>query len=74
MLCANANLVLKLLPFKTAGVNERLHESREQMVIEQRLNQVGRGKLLASTQTTRNEWVDALDELNSHTFTLLLHT
>jgi hypothetical protein len=56
---------MKLPPFKTAGADERLRESRKQMVIEQRLNQVGRGRLL-SRQTTREEWADALHELNSY--------
>jgi hypothetical protein len=65
MLRANAKLAMEFPLFRTAGANERLHESREQMAIEQRLNQVGRGKLLASTQTTRGEWLDALNELNS---------
>ena len=35
------------------------------MRIEQRLNEVGRGRLLSSSQTPRKEWVDALNELNS---------
>jgi hypothetical protein len=44
MLRVNTSLVLKLrIPFETD-----LCESREQMHIEQRLNQVGRGRLLAS--------------------------
>jgi hypothetical protein len=41
-----------------------LVDSRNQMLIEQRLNEVGRGRLLASSQTTKEEWVDALHELN----------
>jgi hypothetical protein len=61
ILRANANLAMEFPLLK----NKRLHESRKQMVIELRLNQVGRGKLLASTQTTRDVWVDALNELNS---------
>jgi hypothetical protein len=65
MLRVNRSLVMKLPPFKTAGADERLRESRKQMVIEQRLNQVGRGRLL-SRQTTREEWVDALYELYSY--------
>jgi hypothetical protein len=64
MLRVNTSLVMKLPPFKTAGADERLRESRKQMVIEKRLNQVGRGRLL-SRQTTREEWVDALYELHS---------
>jgi hypothetical protein len=35
------------------------------MRIEQQLNQVRRGRLLASNQSTREEWVDALQELNA---------
>jgi hypothetical protein len=61
----NNNLILELPPFVTAGADERLHESRKQMLIEQRLNQVGREKLLASSQTTREEWFDALHELST---------
>jgi hypothetical protein len=65
MLRVNTSLVLELPPFETAGTDERLVDSRNQMRIEQRLNQVGRGRLLASSQTPRKEWVDALNELNS---------
>jgi hypothetical protein len=66
MLRVNTSLVLELPPFEINGVNERLLESRKQMVIEQRLNQVGRGSLLSSSrQTTRGDYVDALKELNS---------
>jgi hypothetical protein len=67
MLLVNTSLVLKLPPFKSDGADERLHDSHNQMIIEQRLNQVGRGRLLSSSQTTREEWVDALHELNSCT-------
>jgi hypothetical protein len=36
------------------------------MVIEQRLNQVGRGRLLTpSYHTTREEWVNALHEMST---------
>jgi hypothetical protein len=65
MLRVNTNLVLELPEFEFAGADERLLESRKQMHIEQRLNKVGRGKLLASKQTTKEEWVDALHELSS---------
>jgi hypothetical protein len=37
-----------------------------QMLIEQRLNADGRGRLLASSQTPREDWVNALQELNAH--------
>jgi hypothetical protein len=66
MLRVNTNLVLKHPPFETAGADERLRESHKQLVIEQRLNEVGRGRLLASRQATREEWVYALHELNSY--------
>jgi hypothetical protein len=65
MLRVNTSLVLKLPPFETAGADERLVDSRNQMRIEQRLNHDGRGRLLSSSQTPRKEWVDALNELNS---------
>jgi hypothetical protein len=65
MLRASTSLVLELPPFNGAVGDERLADSRNQMRIEQGLNQVGRGRLLASSQTTRKEWMDALNELNS---------
>jgi hypothetical protein len=65
MLRVNTNLVLKLPPFETAGADEMLRESHDQLRIEQRLNNVGRGRLLASRQMTGGQWVDALHELNS---------
>jgi hypothetical protein len=66
MLRINTSLVLNLTPYETADADERLRESRLQMRIEQRLNQVGRGRLLASRQTTKEEYVDALNNLNSN--------
>jgi hypothetical protein len=66
MLRVNPNLVLELPPFEADGGDASLVESRKQMIIEQRLNQAGRGKLLLSSQTTREEWVDALYELSSN--------
>jgi hypothetical protein len=66
MLRINTCLVLELPFNEFVGADERLRESREQMRIKQRLNQVGRGRLLASRQTTRQAWVDALNELNSY--------
>jgi hypothetical protein len=63
MLRVNTSLVLHLPPF--AGGDEKLVDSRNQMRIEQGLNHVGRGRLVSSSQTTREEWVDALSELNS---------
>jgi hypothetical protein len=67
MLLINTSLVLELPAFlETDVVDERLCESRDQMRIEQLLNEAGRGRLLASTQTPKEEWVDALNELNSY--------
>jgi hypothetical protein len=66
MLCVNTSLVLKLPAFESAGADERLKKHYHQMVIEQRLNKAGRGRLLASKQTTTVEYVDALSELNSY--------
>jgi hypothetical protein len=64
MLRVNTSLSLELPEFETSGADEMLVDSRNQMLIEQRLNEVGRGRLLASSQTTKEEWVDALHELN----------
>jgi hypothetical protein len=66
MMFVNASLVLDIPSFKTDGADERLLECRNQMHIERRLNQVGRGKLLSSSLTTREEYVDALHELNTY--------
>jgi hypothetical protein len=66
MLRVNTSLVFELPPFKTYGADEILLEARKQMmIIEQRLNQVGRGKLLSSSLTTREEYVNALHMLSS---------
>jgi hypothetical protein len=37
----------------------------DQMHFEMRLNEIGRGRLLASSQTPREEWIIALQELNA---------
>jgi hypothetical protein len=66
MLRVNTSLVLELPPFQTDGADERLLKTWYQMGIELRLNQVGRGKLLSSSLTTREEYVDALHELNTY--------
>ncbi len=66
MLRVNTSLPLKLPPLESAVADERLIDSRNQMLIEQRLNKVGRGRLLASRQTTREQYVDALHELKSY--------
>jgi hypothetical protein len=65
MLRVHTNLVLKLTPLDDTIGDQRLVDSRNQMVIEQQLNNVGRGRLLSSSQTPRKEWVDALNDLNS---------
>jgi hypothetical protein len=65
MLRVNTSLVLRIHPSETDGANEMLRESRDQLRIEQRLNTVGRGRLLASNQTTREQWADAVHELAS---------
>jgi hypothetical protein len=65
MLRVNTNLRLDVPSLDDAGVDERLVDSRNQMRIEVRLNQVGRGRLLSSSQKPRKKWVNALKELNS---------
>jgi hypothetical protein len=65
MLRINTSPRLKLPPFNDTVSNERLADSRNQMRIEQRLNHVGRGSILSSSQTTREDWVDALNKLKS---------
>jgi hypothetical protein len=64
MLRVNTSLRLELPPFDDAGGDERIVDSRNQIRIEQGLNYGGRGRLLSSSQTPRDEWVDALNELN----------
>jgi hypothetical protein len=77
MLRVNTNLILELPrfipapPFIAAVFDVRLLNHYNQMRIEQRLNKVGRGRLFASNETTREEWVDALHELScSNSFDL----
>jgi hypothetical protein len=65
MLRVNTSLGVLGLPwFKNAGADEKLCESRDQVRIELRLNAVGRGRLFASRQTTREQWADAMHELS----------
>jgi urocanate hydratase len=66
MMRVNTGLIVELPQFKTHGADERLLEARNQMIIEQQLNQAGRGKLLSSSLTTREEYVDALHMLSSN--------
>jgi hypothetical protein len=67
MLRVNTSIELNLPvpPIDDAVGDQKLDDSRSQLLIEQRLNEVGRGRLLASSQTPREEWVDALQELNA---------
>jgi hypothetical protein len=66
MLRVKTSIILELPPVDIAVCDERLVYSRNQMRMEQRLNKVGRGKLLSSCQTTKKELVDALHELSSN--------
>jgi hypothetical protein len=66
MLRVNTSLRLVVPPFGNDSDDERLVDSHNQMLIEHRLNKVGRGRLLAlSNHTTSEEWVGALHDLNS---------
>jgi hypothetical protein len=65
MLRVNTSLTLELPPLDAAGGDQRVLKSHDQVRIEQRLNEVGRGELLSSNQTARAMWVDALHELNA---------
>jgi hypothetical protein len=58
-------LNLPLPPFDDAVGDQKLYDSRNQLRIEQRLNKAGRGRLLTSSQTPREEWVEALQELSA---------
>jgi hypothetical protein len=66
MLRGNTSLVLELPRLHSVGGDRRLFESHCEMHIENQLNLVGRGGLLASRQTTREEWVNALHELSTY--------
>jgi hypothetical protein len=65
MLRVRTSLILKVPPSEAAGADATLRNHFNQMLIEQRLNKAGRGRLLASSQTTKEEWVDALHEMSS---------
>jgi hypothetical protein len=65
MLRVNTCIKLDLPVLDADVVDQRLVDSRNQMLIEQRLNAIGRGKLLASSQTPKEKWVNALQELNT---------
>jgi hypothetical protein len=66
MLRVNTGLVVGLPKCSTTGGDQRLLESFSQIHIENRLNKVGRGRLLTSCCTTKENWVDALHELSSN--------
>jgi hypothetical protein len=53
MSCVNTRLVLEIPPFKTDDSDASLLECHSQLRIEQRLNELGRRRLLSSSQTTR---------------------
>jgi hypothetical protein len=55
MLRFNTSLELELPPLDTAGGDQRVLDSHNQMRMEQRLNEAGRGRLLASCPTRRRE-------------------
>jgi hypothetical protein len=61
----NTNLSLELPPYVNAIGNERRLDHYNQMLIEQRLNSAGRGTLLSVSHSPREEWVNALHELNT---------
>jgi hypothetical protein len=65
MLRVNTNLSLELPPFVNAIGDERRLDHYNQMRIEQRLNSAGRGTLLSVVHSPREEWVNALHELNT---------
>jgi hypothetical protein len=65
MLRVNTSLILILPAFDADVVDERDIKHFDQMRIEQRLNEVGRGRLLASSQTPREDWINTLQELNT---------
>jgi hypothetical protein len=65
MLRVNTNLSLELPPYVDAIGDERRLDHYNQMRIEQRLNSAGRGTLLTVIYSPREEWVNALHELNT---------
>jgi tetratricopeptide (TPR) repeat protein len=65
MLRINTSVTFAIPTFDDDNAIERETNAYAQMCIEIRLNEAGRGRLLASRQTPREEWVNALNELNS---------
>jgi hypothetical protein len=64
MLRANTNLQLTV-PCLSSDASPTLQKHYKELCIEIRLNEVGRGRLLESTQTPREAWFNAMDELNN---------
>jgi hypothetical protein len=65
MLRVSTSIKLDLPPFDDDFGDQKEIWYFDQLCIEQQLNIVGRGRLLASNHTPREEWVDALQELNA---------
>jgi hypothetical protein len=65
MLRVNTSIELDFPAVDADFLDEREIEYFNPMLIEQRLNEVGRGRLLASSQTPREEWINALQKLNA---------
>jgi hypothetical protein len=65
MLRVNTRIRLDLPVLDAEVVDPRLVDSRNLMLIENRLNEIGRGNLLASSQTPKEEWVNALQKLTT---------
>jgi hypothetical protein len=65
MLRVNTNITLDLPTFDAANVDERDTTYYNQMRIEQRLKKIGCGRYFASRQMPREEWANALNELNA---------
>jgi hypothetical protein len=61
----NTNLILELPPYVNLIGDERRLDHYNQMRIEQRLNSAGRGTLFSVVHSPREEWVNALHELNT---------
>jgi hypothetical protein len=72
MLRVNTSITVDLPVFDAALVDQRLVDACKQMLIELQLNNVGRGRLLASNQTPREAWVNVLQELNARNDDALL--
>jgi hypothetical protein len=65
MLRVNTSIKLDLYTCDADVGDEKDIEHFRQMLIELQMNEVGRGILLASSQTPREDWVNALQELNA---------